>query len=70
MSAPTKVKQMHPIIEGLNILTKYYPNAEFSAAHDQIFYAPYEPEKISNEDLARLKELRWFEEHDSWSHSC
>lgn len=61
---------MHRIIEGLNILAKYYPSDEFAAAHDQIWYAPYEPEKISSEDLQRLEDLGWFESDDSWSHFC
>ena len=60
--------EIHPIIEGLNILAKYYPYDEFCATNDMIYYAPYEPNKISAEDLARLNELRWKEEDDSWCH--
>ena len=61
---------MNPIIEGLSILAKYYPDDEFAAAHDQIWYAPYEPGKISADDLAKLEELGWREDSDSWGHRC
>lgn len=61
---------MNPIIEGLTILVKYYPDDEFAAEHDQIWYGQYEPEKLTREDLSKLKKLSWFENYDSWSHFC
>lgn len=61
---------MNKIIEGLMILVKYYPDEEFAASHDQIWYAPYEPKKIAPDDLKRLKKLDWIESDDAWSHFC
>lgn len=57
---------LNPVIEGLNILAKYYPNDEVATEYDGIYYAPYEPEKISQSDLTRLAELGWHEYNDAW----
>lgn len=58
------------IIEGLTILARYYPDAiegEIIADGEQVWYAPYEPEKLEAHDLERLRSLNWFEEMGKWS---
>ena len=59
---------VNSIVEGLIILAKYYPDEDFAAEHDQIWYAPYKPEDLISEDFSKLQDLNWFENHDSWSH--
>ena len=64
---------MKIIVEGLNILSKYFPDGDFSAEHDKIWVGDYvSNSKISKEDLAELGSLGWFidEEFDAWSHFC
>ena len=62
---------MNKILEGMNIIAKYEPEAHMYAGHDQIWFGRYIPEEMSVEDEDRLKlELGWFEAEDSWSHFC
>jgi hypothetical protein len=66
---------MKRILEGLNILDKYYDedDSNFEAAHDQIWAGgSAEDAIIDKEDLEKLDELNWFidEDYDSWSHFC
>jgi hypothetical protein len=55
--------KMNDVIEGLQILQKYFddPNGYNTAAeHDQIFVYPTN-KPVSPEDVARLRELGWFQ---------
>ena len=56
-------------IEALNIAKKYDDTGfcEMGATHDTIFL-PLDPEKVSPEDAARLEELGWHIEYDSYAH--
>ena len=59
------------IIEGLQILSKYYPEDDYcSAEHDQFFGADHDESIVMSEsDKKRLDELGWFidSEVDSWA---
>ena len=61
---------MKKILEGLQILSKYSSDSDFSAEHDQIWCG--ENIEMSTADLEKLEKLGWFldEEVDSWSHFC
>jgi hypothetical protein len=56
-------------IEGVAIIGKYAPEEDdwnLCAEHDQIWFGSYE--WVTDEkDIARLLELGWFEDEDSWS---
>lgn len=59
------------VVAGLTILARYEPNgmeADLAAEHDEIFASGVEPDKISQEDRDRLRELgwRWDKNVDSW----
>jgi hypothetical protein len=65
---------MKRILEGLNILSKYFESGDFNAEHDQIWaggdYA--DDADMAEEDIKKLKDLGWFidEEFNCWSHFC
>lgn len=61
---------INKILAGLKILEQYYPNDDFAATHDLIWYAPYEPDKLSAADLKTLDDLGWFEDEECWAHHC
>lgn len=58
-------------VEGVNIIAKHIPDSEkegwgIHAEHDQIWFGAHE--WVTDEkDVARLEELGWFEDEDSWS---
>lgn len=53
--------------EGIYILDQYTdPEGGIYAAHEQI-YAGSADADILEKDVARLKELGWFEDKESWS---
>lgn len=45
-------------IEAFTIFQKYHPAVDINAEHD-IIYAGPPPSKVSEEDKARLAQLRW-----------
>ena len=52
---------MNHVLEGLQILAKYFPDGDISAEHDIIYAGGDNSDvEISEEDLARLDELDWF----------
>ena len=72
---PVNSKCTQDILKGVNILLKYYPNGDFYALHDQLFFGDsveilsYEDDDeeptfdlsyISKEDLEELEQLGWF----------
>ena len=64
---------MKKIKEGLEIIFKYEPDADFDAAHDQIFVGGEEStEKMNKKDKETMGELGWFieDEYGCWSHFC
>ena len=61
---------MNSVLEGLQILAKYFPDGDIAAEHDVIYAGGDNSDvEISEEDLARLDELGWFidSEVDSWA---
>jgi len=62
-----------PFKEGLDILAKYIKPDDYAmcAEHDQFWVGPDLTDKdasvISDEDVARLTELGWFLDEESWS---
>jgi len=56
-------------IEGVAIIGKHSPEEDdwnLCSEHDQIWFGAYE--WVTDEkDIARLEELGWFEDEDSWS---
>ena len=62
---------MKRILEGLQILLKYFPVGDFSADHDQVWAGgDLEAVEISESDKVRLEELGWFLDEDYYSHFC
>ena len=63
--------QNSKFIEGVNILAKYIPedrkdSYDVNAEHDQLWFCQYD--WVTDEkDKARLEEIGWFEDEDSWS---
>lgn len=55
------------VAEGLMILAKYDPESHDIAAEHDIIYAGPDPKRVTPEDAARLKELGWHIEEESWS---
>jgi hypothetical protein len=57
------------MIESLTIFRKYVTSGEeafpMNPMHDQLYAGP-EPELVSAEDIARLQELGWFVEEESF----
>jgi len=63
---------MEEIFEGLKILMNY-GNADFTAAHDQIYTGSTESvTDMGARDKKKLEELGWFlsARFDCWSHFC
>lgn len=54
------------LIEGLQIIAKYQSDEGLDIHDDALFAGRYEPEKMSEEDRARMEELGWTEEEESW----
>ena len=51
---------MKTVVEGLQILLKYFPDGYVSAEHDIIYAGGDNDEvSISEDDVKRLEELRW-----------
>ena len=60
------------VFQGIEIIRKYSNEAElkgncFQAVDDQIYCGHYSGDKMTPQDLAKMKELGWFEHEDSWS---
>jgi hypothetical protein len=57
------------IIEALQIIARNAASEEcfFRAAHDQVWVGSSDLSR-AEEDIARLEELGWFIDEDSWSH--
>jgi hypothetical protein len=57
-----------PFKRGIDILDKYTDDDEWAinAEHDQ-FWAGPDSETVSEEDAAKLKELGWRIDEESWS---
>lgn len=59
------------IMEGLQILSKYYPEDDYCSAEHDVFFAGDNDENVlmSKEDTERLDTLGWFvdDEIDSWA---
>ena len=60
---------MYSVRRGLEILSKYTKDDDYVCAEHDIFYAGPDTgtEGMSEEDVAELKELRWFVDNDSGS---
>ena len=59
------------IAEGMNILTKYKPDADVEGHHDIINICVSEDEVTDEKDRARLRELKFFIDNDAdgtWAH--
>lgn len=58
-----------PFKEGLEILSKYVDPDGYvlQAQRDQIWLGPGSADAVSSEDAARLEDLGWFIDEDSWS---
>lgn len=54
--------------EGIAIIAKHLDASGYdvAAAHDQVFFGAFDLD-MPAEDRARLLELGWFEDEDSWS---
>jgi len=64
---------MKRIKEGLEIIAKYEPDADFAAEHDQIFVGEEDAaENMDKKDKEKMDELGWFieKEYGCWSHFC
>ena len=57
---------MKDLIEALQIMAKYLPENNHSVTHCEhdVMYVPMDVSKVSTEDKARLKELRFIECED------
>ena len=60
--------QNKEFIEGVAIIGKYAPGDKYGicAEHDQLWFGSYDC-VTDEKDSARLEELGWFEDEDSWS---
>jgi len=59
---------MKRLLEGLQILAKYWPDGDVSAEHD-VIYVGGPKEEMSAEDVALLEAIRgWFyeDQYDCW----
>lgn len=62
------------ILDGLEILIKYYPSADTAFEHDQMWVYNWREEvEVSKEDKQKLDNLGWFIDDDednegTWSH--
>lgn len=66
------IRVSNQILVGLNILTKYDPELQQDTHNKQIYAGNFESlvEKMADKDIARMAELGWFEDEESWSHNC
>lgn len=55
---------MRRIFEAMQILLKYNGEDDLSVEHDQIWFSGPDPEKMKDDDLARLAVLRFRWEAD------
>jgi succinate dehydrogenase flavin-adding protein (antitoxin of CptAB toxin-antitoxin module) len=65
------------LIEALQIIEKYTEHAhkdndEFHAEHDVFFAGHYESTvpQMTDEEKARMEDLGWFEDEESWATHC
>lgn len=68
VETPTPVPDtpLHHLIEGLQIIAKYDPDAEFAAEHDTFYCGAEELlERMEEPDRRRLIDLGWFTSDDS-----
>ena len=56
------------VIEGLQILQKYRdnPDRDYLTARNDVLYLLPTTEKLSDDDLVRILELGWYQDHDGW----
>ena len=65
----TDLSLIDRILNGIALIRKYEPNADFSAEHDTIYFGSYETrEQMTAEEQAQMDEWLWLEEYDSWAH--
>jgi len=57
------------LVEGLKILLRYEPDADFAAEHDEFFFGGIKPEDVSEADRAALEACGFFyhETYESWA---
>lgn len=58
------------ILDGMNLIAKYEPDADMHAEHDQIWFGEYRPEEMTEAEREKMKRLGWFVDAESWSHFC
>jgi hypothetical protein len=56
------------VINGINLILKYEPDASFSAEHEVIYFGSYETrEMMTPEEQQQMEEWGWFKEYESWN---
>lgn len=62
-------KYAKQILDGMLLIAKYDPQADFAAEHDIIYFGAYEcRSEMTPEEQASMEEWGWHEEYDSWAH--
>ena len=57
------------ILDGIILIAKYDPQADFSAEHDVIYFGTYETyEEMTPEERAKMEAWGWHESYESWAH--
>ncbi len=56
------------ILEGLRILTKYDPDGDVCAEHDEVYACNVGPEEMAEQDIAELRRFGWRWDGSSWIH--
>ena len=57
------------ILDGMLLIAKYDPQADFSAEHDVIYFGSYETsQEMTPEERADMRAWGWHEEYESWAH--
>lgn len=61
---------MNKILDGMNLIAKYEPDATCSAKHDVLYFGSYEDTylQMTEEERKQMEEWGWFEEEESWTH--
>lgn len=58
------------ILNGMNLIAKYEPDADMHAEHDQIWFGSYRPDLMTEEERQQMERWGWREDCDSWSRYC
>lgn len=56
------------VLDGINLILKYEPEAQLASGHDIIYFGSYEiRSKMTPEEQMLMDEWGWTEEYESWA---